>query len=214
MAVIAVVLTALTVLDRWTVGDLSHSSRSPDSPVDGLQPRTSVRVATGPTIGESTSRHTPTLTGKYPESPSAEQAWQNIRGLLLLNDNARAVAKRYQTLAVPYAEMMATIAVAHDADEKPNDAAKRVLLASLPPVVQIKALLIAEGAVSTQGNTILSVRLSLESADSQAMQQAVLALGNPAAGMVWRELTLIADSEKRVISLNGLLTVQAVLYAE
>lgn len=213
MAVIAVVLTALTVLDRWTVGDLSHSSRSSDSPADGLQPRTSARVATAPTIGD-TSSHTPTSAGKYPESPSAEQAWQNIRYLLLLNDNARAVAKRYRTLAVPYAEMMATIAVAHDADEKPSDAAKRVLSALLPPVVQIKAVLIAEGAVSTQGNTILSVRLSLESADSLAMQQAVLALGNPAAGMIWRELTLIADSEKRVISLNGLLTVLAVLYAE
>ena len=46
------------------------------------------------------------------------------------------------------------------------------------------------------------------------MQQAVMALGNPAAGLVWRELALNADGEKRRIALTGLMSVLAVRYAE
>lgn len=214
MGVIAALLTGLTLLDRLSVGDSSHSSNLADSSVAGSPRHTVARVATLPATGESTPLPAPAASRNSPEPPSALQAWQNIRTLSLLNENALAVAKRYQALAVPYAEMMAAMAVMHEGDEKPEEAAKRALPALLPAAVQIKAFLVADGAVSTQGNTLLSVNLSLQSADSQAMQQAVLALGNPAAGMVWRELTLIADSEKRLISLSGLLSVLAVRYAE
>jgi hypothetical protein len=216
MGVIAALLTALTILDRLTVGDSSHPSNLDETSV-AHSPRTpSARGPTAPAIVESTPiRASASASARTSAEPSAAiQAWQNIRTLSLLKENAPTVVKRYQVLAVPYAEMMATMAVLHDGDENPEDAARRALPALLPPVVQIKALLIADGAVSTHGNTLLSVSLSLESADSQAMQQAVLALGNPAAGMVWRELTLIADSEKRLISLSGLLSVLAVRYAE
>ena len=124
------------------------------------------------------------------------------------------VADRYRTLAIPYAEMMAEVAVVHGADEKPDAAAKRAIAALLPPTVQIKALLVTDGGLVQQGNTLLSVNLSLESADSLAMQQAVMALGNPAAGLVWRELALNADGEKHRIALTGLLSILAVRYAE
>lgn len=145
---------------------------------------------------------------------SASQLWQEIRALSRLAENAPAVTRQYQSLAVPYAEMMAEVAVVHGPDEKPEAAAKRALAALLPPAVQIKALLVADGALAQQGNTLLTVKLSLESDDSQAMQQALLALGNPAAGMVWRELSLSADSEKRLVAIGGQLSVLAIQHAE
>ncbi len=214
MSVIAVLLTALTLLDRLTVGDSSHPLNLTEPSVAHSPPVPRARGATEPAIGESTPIRAPVSAKTSSEPSAAILAWQNIRTLSLLNANAPTVTKRYQLLAAPYGEMIAAMAVLYDGDEKPEDAVRRAIPALLPPVVQIKALLIADGAVSTQGNTLLSVSLSLESADSQAIQQAVLALGNPAAGMVWRELTLIADSEKRLVSLSGLLSVLAVPYAE
>ncbi len=214
MSVIAALLTALTLLDRLTVDNSSRPSNVTE-PADAHSARTPLaRGTTGPATDESTPIRAP-LSAKTSIEPSAAlQAWQNIRTLSFLNANAPTVAKRYQMLAAPYGEMIAAMAAVYDGDETPEDATRRALPALLPPEVQIRALLIADGPVSTQGNTLLSVSLSLESADSQAMQQAILALGNPAAGMVWRELTLIADSEKRLVSLSGLLSVLAVPYAE
>lgn len=89
-------------------------------------------------------------------------------------------------LAAPYAESMSEIAVLHTADEKPDEAAKRALTALLLKTIQVKALLVADGRVKSLGS-LLSVNVSLESSDSLAMQRAVLTLGNPAAGMKWRE---------------------------
>ncbi len=197
MGGVAVLLTALTFLD-YTVGPGSSGAPSPR------------RVSAVPAVSEPASA----LNTQRGGHSSAGRAWQEIRTLSLLQENAQAVAGRYQALAAPYAEMMAGVAVLHGADEKPEVAAKRALGALLPPTVQIKALLVADGAVAQQGNTLLAVNLSLESVDSQAMQQAMMTLGNPAAGLVWRELALSADSEKHLITLTGLLSVLAVRYAE
>jgi hypothetical protein len=199
MGGIAVLLTALTVLDYMS-GSGSPGSRSQRA------------MPAAPAVGESARPSTPT--GQRTEHASASAVWREIRTLTQLQDNAAAVTKRYQALAVPYAEMMAEVAVVQDADEKPEAAAKRGLGALLPAEVQIKALLVADDAVKQQDNTLLTVSLSLESSDSRAMQQAVLALGNPAAGLVWRELSVSADSEKRLIQTSGVLSVLSIRMAE
>jgi len=186
MGGLAALLVILTVLDYTA---RPGSSNSPAARVSAARP-----VAAGP--------------------PAPNAAWQEIRALSRLRENAAAVTNRYQALAVPYAETMAEVAVLHGAGEKPEAAAKRAIGALLPPVVQVKALLVADGAVTQQGNTRLTVNLSLESADSRALQLAVMALGNPAAGLVWRELALSADSETRLIRLTGLLSVLAIRHAE
>ena len=198
MGGIAVLLTALTLLD-YTAGPGSSKSSGARSPLDD----SAAPAGTEPAVGASRAGHV-----------SASRAWQEIRSLSRLRENAAVVADRYRTLAIPYAEMMAEVAVVHGADEKPDAAAKRAIAALLPPTVQIKALLVTDGGLVQQGNTLLSVNLSLESADSLALQQAVTALGNPAAGLVWRELALNADGEKHRIALTGLLSVLAVRYAE
>ena len=184
----AALLVVLTVLD-YTTGPGSSNSPTPTARVPAARP-----LAAG--------------------QPTPSTAWQEIRTLSRLRENAAAVTGRYQALAVPYAETMAEVAVLHGAGEKPEAAAKRAIGALLPPVVQLKALLVADGAVTQQGNTLLTVNLSLESADSQALQLAVLALGNPAAGLIWRQLALSADSETRLIQLTGLLSVLAIRHAE
>ena len=195
MGGIAVLLTALTLLD-YTVGPGSSQLSGARSPLDD----SAAPAGNEPAAGAGHA--------------AASRAWQEIRTLSRLRENAAAVTDRYRTLAIPYAEMMAEVAVVHGADEKPDAAAKRAIAALLPPTVQIKALLVTDGGLVQQGNTLLSVNLSLESADSLAMQQAVTALGNPAAGLVWRELALNADGEKRRIALTGLMSVLAVRYAE
>lgn len=197
---VAVVLTVLTFLD-YTAQPGSPASSAPRSQ------RTSPAVA-------ASSEITPAPAGSRAGQPSASAAWQEIRWLSRLQENAPAVTSRYQALAAPYAEMMAGVAVLHGAGEKPEAAARRAIGALLPPDVQVKALLVADGAVAQHGNTLLTVNLSLESPDSQAMQQALMALGNPAAGLVWRELALSADGEKRLIQLTGLLSVLAIRHAE
>ena len=198
MGGIAVLLTALTLLD-YTVGPGSSQLSGARSPLDDSAAPAGNEPAPG------ASRAGPA---------AASRAWQEIQTLSRLRENAAVVADRYRTLAIPYAEMMAEVAVVHGADEKPDAAAKRAIAALLPPTVQIKALLVTDGGLVQQGNTLLSVNLSLESADSLAMQQAVMALGNPAAGLVWRELALNADGEKHRIALTGLLSILAVRYAE
>jgi hypothetical protein len=203
MGGVAVLLTALTLFDL-----LSGGAGNPSSGRARSKPAAESGIA--PVIAGSTS----TPAGKRAEHSSASQLWQEIRTLSQLRENSPAVVRRYQALAAPYAEAMAEVAVLHGVDEKPEDAAKRALGALLPPSVQIKALLVADGAVSQQGNTLLTVNLSLESPDSLAMQQAIMMLGNPAAGLVWRELTLSADGDKRVIQLAGVLSALAVRYAE
>ena len=198
MGGIAVLLTALTLLD-YTAGPGSSQPSGARSLLDD----SAAPAGNGPAAGASLTGHA-----------AASRAWQEIRTLVRLRENAAVVSDRYRTLAIPYAEMMAEVAVVHGADEKPDAAAKRAIAALLPPTVQIKALLVTDGGLVQQGNTLLSVNLSLESADSMAMQQAVTALGNPAAGLVWRELALNADGEKHRIALTGLLSVLAVRYAE
>lgn len=198
MGGIAVLLTALTLLDYMTGSGSSQPSGARAPLADSAAPA-------GNEPAPGASRAGPA---------AASRAWQEIRALSRLRENAAAVTDRYQTLAIPYAEMMAEVAVVHGADEKPDAAAKRAIAALLPPTVQIKTLLVTDGGLVQQGNTLLSVNLSLESADSLAMQQAVMALGNPAAGLVWRELALNADGEKRRIALTGLMSVLAVRYAE
>ena len=195
MGGIAVLLTALTLLD-YTVGPGSSQLSGARSPLDD----SAAPAGNEPAAGAGHA--------------AASRAWQEIRSLSRLRENAAVVADRYRTLAIPYAEMMADVAVVHGADEKPDAAAKRAIAALLPPTVQIKALLVTDGGLVQQGNTLLSVKLSLASADSLALQQAVTALGNPAAGLVWRELALNADGEKHRIALTGLLSVLAVRYAE
>jgi hypothetical protein len=200
MGAVAVLLTALTLFDLLS------------GPAGSSGSRTQRSKPAGEAVSEPASLAAPA----EPRSTksSASQAWRDIQAFSQLRENAPLVTKRYQSLAVPYAELMAEVAVVHGAEETPEVAAKRAFTAMLPPTVQIKAFLVADGAVSQQGNTLLTVNLSLESIDSQAMQQAITMLGNPAAGLVWQELTLSADTEKRLIVVSGLLSVLAVRYAE
>lgn len=190
MGGLAVLLTVLTILDHF-----------PNSASTGASGRPARAQRDSGALGSGAAQ-------------SSSLAWQNIRTLSQLGENAPLVTRRYQSLAVPYAEMMAGVAALHGTEETPVEAAKRAIGDSISPEVRIKALLVAEGAVSRRNSTLISVNLNLESSDSRAMQQAVLALGAPQSGMVWREMSLAVDNEQRLIQVSGVLSVLAVRLAE
>jgi len=58
------------------------------------------------------------------------------------------------------------------------------------------------------------VTLQLRSTDSQAMALAAREIGQPSGGMVWREFSLLAPPETKVVTLTGTLDALLVEGAE
>ena len=102
MGGIAVLLTALTLLD-YTVGPGSSQLSGARSPLDDSAAPAGNEPAPG------ASRAGPA---------AASRAWQEIQTLSRLRENAAVVADRYQTMAIPYAEMMAEGLAGHITPEQ------------------------------------------------------------------------------------------------
>lgn len=206
MGGVAAVLVGLTVLD-YSAGPSSvpKSKTSSAARADGPAP---ARSASSPEAPDAT-QDSPTSVSTTRDTDTSEE----MRFLAALRHNAAIVTERYQTAAVPYAEMMGHVAVSFAAGEKPEEATKRSITDLIPPTVRITTLLVAEGGKTAQ-DPLLSVSLALESNDSEAMQEVVLKLGDPAAGLIWREMSLVADSSKHLLSLSGVISVLPLRYAE
>jgi hypothetical protein len=117
--------------------------------------------------------------------------------------HGREIRTRYQAIAVPYVEAVATFVTLFGPGESPQAVAKERLAKLLPPGVEIGALLVSEVNPTDKGAVWLTATLSLSSNDSVAFRNAVLALGDATNGTVWQELSMAADSEKRTLRGTG-----------
>lgn len=138
---------------------------------------------------------------------------QNIAELENILNHAEVIRQRYRTIAVPYAEAVAGFATLYAPGEIPRDKAAEAIRRLVPAEVEIKDMLISE-APSTAGSLWLTATLSLTGSDSRAMIAALLALGDAANGMVWKELALGVDDERRQISAKGRISLLMARLAE
>ena len=127
---------------------------------------------------------------------------------------APAVRARYQAIAVPYAEAIATFATLHGEGESLPGLARSRVTALLPPNVKVEEMLVSEPAAAGAGATWLTASLNLSSGDSAAFEKALLKLGDAANGMVWKQLTVVGDPERRSLRASGQLTLLMVKRAE
>jgi len=128
--------------------------------------------------------------------------------------HAPEIRARYQAIAVPYAEAVATFATLYSSDESPQAAAKKRLLALLPAGMDVNGPLISEANPTDGGTVWLTATLSFGSNDSAAFETAVLSLGDPANGMLWKELSIASDFEKRALRATGKLLLLMVEQSE
>jgi hypothetical protein len=117
--------------------------------------------------------------------------------------HAPQVRARYQTIAVPYAESVATFATLYSAGENPAEIAKKRIAGLLPKNVEMSDLLIARTNVNEKGATWFDATLVLSGSDSDAFEQAVLTLGDATNGTVWKGMTLVVDTEHRTLRASG-----------
>lgn len=128
--------------------------------------------------------------------------------------HANQVKERYQSVAVPYAESVATFVTLYPAGESPADAARQRIPQLLPKGVEIKELMIAQANPGDKGVTGLTATLVLNGSDSKAFEDALLTLGNAANGMVWKTLNMVANKEQRTLNASGQLSLLMIEQAE
>ena len=128
--------------------------------------------------------------------------------------HAPEVRTRYQTIAVPYAESVATFATLYSTGEDPAEIAKKRIAGLLPKNVEMSGLMIAQTNKNEKGVTWLTATLVLGSTDSDAFEQAILTLGDAANGTVWKEMTIAGDAEHRTLRASGQLALLMIEQAE
>ncbi len=96
--------------------------------------------------------------------------------------HGEVIRQRYRTVAVPYAEAVASFATLYAPGEIPKDKAATAIRSLVPPQVEIKDMLISEVSSAT-GSLWLTATLSLSGSDSSAMIAALVALGDAANGV-------------------------------
>lgn len=138
---------------------------------------------------------------------------QSIAELENILKHAEVIRQRYRNIAVPYAESVAGFATLYAPGEIPRDKAAAAIRSLIPVEVEIKDMLISE-APSATGSLWLTATLSLNGSDSRAMIAALMALGDAANGMVWKELALGVDDERRQISVKGRISLLMARLAE
>lgn len=128
--------------------------------------------------------------------------------------HASQVRARYTAIATPYAEAVASFATLYQPGEKPAAVARARLAQLLPAGVRIGDLLIAEVPAASQGTQTLTASLTLQGDDSAAFNQAILALGDAASGLVWKELYISGDADKHTLKASGQLAMLMVEQVE
>lgn len=173
------------------------------------------------TSGSGGGRSTASKPASVEKSPSAPSAaalsgqWREVAELRHFRDHADAIRQRYQTVAVPYAESVATFATLYGAGQSASEQAARAIRGLVPAEVEVKDVLMAESGAAERGGIVwLDATVSLSSGDSQAMSRALLTLGDAANGMVWKELSAGIDAERKRIQAKGRLAVLMLPQAE
>lgn len=192
---IAVVLTALTI---W---DYSTPTGNPNSRRDRGDSSASA-IATADTKG------IPNVRSKR------EDPWQEAARLRHLLNSAKVIRQRYNTIAVPYAEAVASFAGLHPPGQAARTAAEHAIKSLVPEGVELKDVLIAEGTVPAPGVANFKATVSLASSDSRAITRAIQALGEAANGMIWTSFSLGVDGNNQRLLVKGELAIITVEQAE
>ena len=128
--------------------------------------------------------------------------------------HAPEVRARYQKIAVPYAESVATFATLYPKGEDPVAVAKKYLAGLLVAPIKLGDVLISAAPGGDQGAVMLTANLNFASNDSLAFEKALLTLGDANNGTVWKELTVNSNADQRELKAVGQLTLLMVEQVE
>lgn len=158
-----------------------------------------------PGVGSSDNELEPTTAGRQAgtETDRVTLLAREVVELKYFLAHAPQVRARYQTIAVPYAESVATFATLYSAGEDPAEIAKKRIAGLLPKNVEMSDLMIAQANANEKGVTWLTATLVLSGNDSAAFEQAILTLGDAANGTVWKGMTIAGDAEHRTLRASG-----------
>lgn len=157
-------------------------------------------------------------------SPSAEVVgtgvggWQQIATryaeLKGYADAHGVIEAAYAAVAAPYAEAVATYQATYPAGHQPETGLEQLVRQHIPNHLRLVELKISPPQPRAKGGYTSNANITVLGADSQAVSQALLALGNPDNGTLWKELTLTVDAKARSLRLEGLLAITLVESAE
>lgn len=128
--------------------------------------------------------------------------------------NATQIRARYHSIAVPYAESVASFATLYSPGEDPTEIAKKRVAGLLPKNIEMSGLIVSQTNTDQKGVTWLTATIALSSNDSDAFEQAILTLGDAANGTVWKEMTVTSDAEHRTLRASGQLALLMVEQVE
>lgn len=221
LVTLAMVMFALVLLDQF--GYLGGKEEAVPSP----QTRHQRQSAPERPIAE-TPQDTPTVqTAMQPASEASAPAtqvqddssasWETLahryavtKGLL---EHRESLLQAYQKFAGPYADATATFKGIFAAGSKPGQA-DHYIRELIPSRIKISQLQATPATPLPGGGYMSSANLVLVSSDSTAMQQAILDLGNPDNGTLWKSLIVSVDTGRRQLRLEGQLSVLWVEAAE
>ena len=167
-----------------------------------------------PEPDERPARKAPALQVDSPVKAGRGSIAREIAELEHFRAAAPAVRARYQAIAVPYAEAVATFATLYAAGEPPAAVARQRVAALLPPGVRVDTMLVSEPGAADAAATWLTAQLNISSGDSEAFAAALVRLGDAANGMAWKELTVVSDPERRFLRASGQLALLMIRQAE
>lgn len=194
---IAALLTALTIWDYSGPAERTAPRR------DLVEADATVPV---PVQGSSAGASHASNVGPDPISEAAR-----LRHFLA---RAKLIRQRYHTIAVPYAEAVAGIAALHPPAQTARGAAEYAVRSFIPEGVELKEILLAEGASRVPGVVNIRATVSLASSDSQSFIKTLLALGESANGMLWTSFSIAVDGSGRHLLAKGDLNILTVEQAE
>jgi hypothetical protein len=200
----ALLMVGLVLLDQGYLSD-------DDKPAPRRRPAASAEVAQAPAVRANevvmqahSSETVPwrQLAGRYAE----------LKGFVGAKDE---IERAYASVSGPYSEGIATYAASYPAGSRPpGENLDRLIRQHLNDRLRVVDLNVTPPTPQGAGRFISTVRISLLSADSQAMTQAILDLGNPDNGLLWKELTLMVDSSKKTLRADGQLALTLIESAE
>lgn len=198
LGLLALVLTGLTIYDysHDKAGTSRRSAPTRDEPVLST-------AATGPASRSASV-----------SASGAAALWREILELRHFRAHADLIRQRYQAVAGPYAELVAPLATLGTSGVAPREQVTLAVQSLLSPEVKIKDLLVAEQSASGAAAQWAEATLSLSSGDSQAMARALVALGDAGNGMIWKELAVGVDTDRRSVQAKGKLALLLVRQAE
>ncbi|HEY6896981.1 MAG TPA: hypothetical protein VI279_06945 [Rhodocyclaceae bacterium] len=156
----------------------------------------------------------PGSTSRPAAASGAVALWREILELRHFRAHADLIRQRYQAIAGSYAELVAPLATLGTPGAAPKDQATLAIQSLLSPEVKIKDLLVAEQPATGAAAQWAEATLSLSSGDSQAMARALVALGDAGNGMIWKELAVGVDTDRRSVQAKGKLALLLVRQAE